>query len=71
MLVTAIVVQDHVDKLAGRNGSLDGIGSADELAMAMPLHAAAEYGAVQDVESREQGRGAVSGIVVGLTGWVP
>lgn len=71
MFVAAIVVQDHVNELAGRNGSLDDVEKADELAMAMPLHAAAEYGAVQDVESREQGRGAVAGIVVGLSGGVP
>ncbi len=34
--------------------------------MAVALHAATEHGAFQDGKGREQGRGAVAGVVVGL-----
>jgi hypothetical protein len=55
-----------VDKLAHRHGRLDGVEEANELAIAMALHAATEDGALQDVEGREQGRG----VVVGVVSWV-
>jgi hypothetical protein len=42
MLVAAIVVEDHVDHLAGRHGALDRAQEAQELLVAVPLHAAAE-----------------------------
>ena len=44
--VSAVVVQDHVDELARRHGSFDGVEEADEPAMAMALHAATEHGAL-------------------------
>src|SRR5271156_2742134 len=54
MLVGGIVVEDGVDQLAGRNVSLNGVEEADELLMGMFLHAAAEDGAVQDIEGGEE-----------------
>ena len=69
VLVGAIVVEDHVDQLAGRHRRLDRIEEADELLVPVALHAAAEHGAVEHVECREQGRGAVPEIIVGQ--WRP
>ena len=43
---------------------LDGIEEADELLMAMALHALADDGAVEHVERREQRRGAVTLVVM-------
>jgi hypothetical protein len=40
--VGGIVVEDHLDQLAGRHGALDGIEEADELLMPVPLHALAD-----------------------------
>src|SRR5437763_8517594 len=65
MLVSGVVVKDCVDDLAGGNFALDGIEKADQLLMGVPLHAAAEHHAVQDVEGGEQGGGAVALVVVG------
>ena len=59
MLVGGVVVEDGVDDLAGGNLALDGVQEADELLMAMALHAAADYGSVEHVERGEQGGGAV------------
>ena len=42
MLVGCVIVDDDVDDLAGRHLGLDGIEEADELLMAMALHAAAD-----------------------------
>ena len=39
MLVGGVVVEDHVDELSGRNLRLDGVEEADELLMAVALHA--------------------------------
>ena len=66
MLVRGLVVEHHVDELAGRHGGLDGVEEADELAMAMTLHAAAQHRAFQDVQRSEQRCGAVTDVVVGL-----
>ena len=43
---------------------LDGVEEADELLMAVALHVAADDGAVEDVEGREQRGGAVTLVVV-------
>ena len=69
-----------MDQLAGRHLRLDRVQETDELLMAVPLHAAADHGAVEDVERREQGGGAVADVVVrhrpswpgfsGRPGWV-
>ena len=65
VLVGAIVVEDHVDHLAGRHGSLDRIQEADEFLMPVAGHAAPDQGALEDVQSREQRGGAVALVVVG------
>ena len=66
MLVGGVVVEHDVDDLAGRHGRLDGVEEADELAVAVALHAAAEDGALEDVERGEQCRRAVADVIVGL-----
>ena len=48
-----------------RDLRLDGVEEADELLMAVALHVAADDGAVEDVEGREQRGGAVTFVVVG------
>ena len=48
-IVGGDVVEDGVDRLAGRDGDLDGVEETDELPVAMTLHATAEHGAIQDV----------------------
>lgn len=68
MFVNSDVVEDGVDRLAGRDGGLDGVQEPDELTVPVALHAAAEHGARQDVEGRKQRRGAVTGIIVGRGG---
>jgi hypothetical protein len=64
MLVSGIVVDDGLHQLAGRDRCLDGVEEADELLMAVALHAAADDAAVQHIECREQGGDAVADIVV-------
>ena len=54
-----------MDDLAGRDGALDGVEEADELLMAMLLHAAPDHGSVEHVERGEQRRRAVAFVVVG------
>jgi hypothetical protein len=68
MFVGGDVVEDRVDRLAGRDSNLDGVEEPDELTIPVALHAAAEHGARQDVEGCKQRRGAVTDIVVGLGG---
>jgi len=64
MLVGGIVVEDGVDHFAGRNLGLDGVQEADEFLMAMALHVAADDGAIENIQRREQGRGAVALVIV-------
>ena len=49
-----VVVEDDVDDLAGRDLCLDGVEEADELLMPVALHAAAEHGAVEDIQGGEE-----------------
>ena len=65
VLVGGIVVEDHVDHLAGRHGALDGIEEADELLVAVALHALADEAAVEHVEGREQRGRAVALVIMG------
>ncbi len=65
VFVGGVVVGDGVDDLARRGRALDGIEEADELLMGVSLHAAAEHGAVEDVQRRKQRRGAVALVVMG------
>jgi len=60
LLVGGVVVEDHVHHLAGRDFCFDGVEEADELLMAMALHAAAEHRAVEHVEGGEQGGGSMA-----------
>jgi hypothetical protein len=66
----AVVVEDHVDHLAGRHGALERVEEADELLVPLALHAAADHRAVEHVERREQGGRAVALGVVGPCGAV-
>src|SRR5437899_11574140 len=61
---STVVVEHRVDELAGRGFALDGIEEADELAVAVALHTAADHGAVEHAEGGEQGGGAVAQVVV-------
>jgi Domain of unknown function (DUF4062) len=65
MLVGGIVVEDHVDHLAGRHRALDGVEKAQELLVAVALHAAAEHRPFEHVERGEQGGRAVAQVVMG------
>ena len=65
MLVRGVVVEDHVDDLAGWDIRFDRVEEADELLMAVALHAAADDLALQNVERGEQGRRAVAFVVMG------
>ena len=50
MLVGGVVVEDHMDALAGRDIGLDGVEEADELLVAVALHAAPDDLALEHVE---------------------
>ena len=65
VLVGAVVVEDGVDQLAGRHRRLDGVEEAQELLVAVPLHAAAQHRAVEHVQRGEQRGRAVALVVVG------
>ena len=65
VFVGGVVVEDHVDHLAGRNGPLDGVEEAEELLVPVARHALADHRAVEDVERGEQGGGAMALVVVG------
>jgi len=64
MFMRSIVVEHRVDHLAGRDRALDGIEKADELAVAVALHAAADDGAVEHTERGEQGGRAVPLVIM-------
>ena len=64
-LVGGVVVDDGVDLLSRRHLRLDGVEEADELLVPVALHVAADDGAVEDVEGREQCRRAMTLVVVG------
>lgn len=66
MFGRAVVVQDHVDQFASRHRRLDGVEEAQELVVAVTLHAAPDHRALQHVERGKQRRGAVTDVVVGL-----
>jgi hypothetical protein len=64
MFVGGVVVEDDMDQLASRDLALDGIEKADEFDVAVALHAAANYGAVEHAEGGEQRGGAVPLVIV-------
>jgi hypothetical protein len=53
MFMGGIVVEHRVDHLAGGDLALDRIEEADEFEMAVALHAAADYRAIEDAERGE------------------
>jgi hypothetical protein len=55
VLVSAVIVEDHVDDLAGRHLALDGVKQANELLVPVPLHAAADHLAVKHVKAPRTG----------------
>ena len=64
MFVGPVVVEDGVDDLSGRDGGFDGVEEADELLVAVLLHAASEHHAVEHVEGGEQGGRSVALVVM-------
>ena len=54
-LVGGVVVEDHMDALAGRDIGLDGVEEADELLVAVALHAAPDDLALEHVEGGRTG----------------
>src|SRR5438105_13841973 len=71
VLVSGVVVENHVDRFAGRHLALDGIEKADELLMSVALHTAPDDLAFQDIEGGEQSGGAVALVIVGHGGAAP
>src|ERR1700689_5817448 len=65
MLVGGVVVGDGMDNPAGPDSAFDGVEELDELLVGVVGHAAADHGAVEDVEGGEQGSGAIALVVVG------
>ena len=65
-LVCAVVVQDQMYFLIAGKLSFQVIQEANELAAAMALLAGADHFAIEDIEGSEQGRCAVTLVIVGL-----
>lgn len=59
-----IIVDDEMQVEMGQRAFIDGLEEAEEFAMPVARHAFADDGAVEHVESREQGRGALALIVM-------
>jgi hypothetical protein len=59
------LVEHRMNQPAGRDFTLDGVEEADEFAVAVALHAAADDGAVEHAERGEQGGRAVPLVIVG------
>jgi hypothetical protein len=55
MFMGGIIIEDDVDRPVGDDFPLDSVEEADEFAMAVALHAAADDGAVEHAERGEQG----------------
>ena len=64
VFVGGVIVENHVDRLVGRDLALDSVEEADEFDMAVALHAAADHRSVQHAEHGEQGGGAVALVIV-------
>jgi len=60
-----------MDCLVGRHLTLDGIAKANEFLVPVALHRAPDDLALEDIESRKQGGGAVLLVVVGHGGAAP
>lgn len=64
VFVGAAIVEDDVDDLTGRDIRLDGVEEADELLVAVALHAAVDELAFEHVEGGEERRRAVAFVIV-------
>ena len=64
VLVTAVVVEHDMDQLAGRDVTLETVEEANELLVAVTLHALPDHRAVEYVHGGEQRRRAVADVVV-------
>lgn len=60
MLMGSVVVDDDVDSLFRGHSGVNGIEEADELLMAMTLHALADHPAFEHVEGGKQGGDAMT-----------
>ena len=65
VLVGAVVVQDHVNGLVGRDAALDLVQEAEELLMAVTGHVLGGDLAGQNIERGKERRGAVALMVPG------
>ena len=65
VLVSSIVVDNDMDGLFLWHPGIDGIEEANELLMAMALHALAKDLPLKDIDSRKQGREAMPLVIVG------
>ena len=63
MFVRGLVVEHGVDDPASRDLALNGVEKADEFAVAVTPHAAADDGTIEHAERRAQAAGAVPLIV--------
>jgi hypothetical protein len=65
MFVCGVIVDDDVNCQFGGRSGVNNVEEANELLMAMAHHALVNDLAFEDVEGGEQGRGAVTFVVVG------
>src|SRR6516164_1205806 len=65
VLVSGIVVDDHMDRFLLGHPGIDDVKEADELLMAMALHTLADDLTFQHIKRRKQCRDAVTLVVVG------
>src|SRR5262249_19797024 len=65
VLVSGIVVDDHMDRFLLGHPGIDDLEEADELLMAMALHTLADDLTFQHIKRRKQCRDAVTLVVVG------
>ena len=68
MLVSGVVVGDGMDQLSRWYGPLNGTEKLNEFLVGVLGHAATNHSAVEDIQGREQGGGAVPLVVVGHGG---
>src|SRR5260370_40223319 len=64
MLVRCVVAEDHMNCLARRDLSLEGVEEADELLMPMPLHVATDDRAVENVQRSKQRRRSMALVIM-------
>ena len=65
VLMGGVIVEDYVDQLSSRDLRLDGVEKADELLMAMALHATPDHLTFEHVEGGEQRGGTVPLVIMG------